>query len=103
MPRKPSDIERVLQAKFGFSRKAVGRGEDHRWYELQLEGLQPIRTKVSHTRQDIVSKVEGKIARQLRVRKGYFDGMMDCTNSSADYQRQVRDDPYPPWNVLIVS
>ena len=102
MPHKPREIESLLQNKFGFGQKAGGRGKDHRWYELQLKDLPPIRTKVSHSTEDIGFALESKIAKQLRVRKPYFDGMMDCTNSSTDYQRQVRDDPFPPWNMLIV-
>jgi hypothetical protein len=58
-----------------------------------------ILTKVSHSKQDIGPKLEGKIARQLRVHKPYFEEMMDCTNSREDYYQQVRESPFPPFNV----
>ena len=96
MPIRPRELESLLINKFGFS-PARGRSEDHRWYELQLPGLPAIATYVSHSKEEIRDKLESKIIRQLRVRKTYFRGMLSCDNSSQDYRRQVRDDPYPPW------
>lgn len=98
MPRKPRQIETLLQAKFGFV-PAEGHSSDHRWFELHLPGLPLILTKVSHSKKDIGPKLESKIARQLRVRKPYFDGMMECTYNREDYYRQVRESPYPPFYV----
>ena len=100
MPYKPKEVERKLQDKFGFS-TAEGHSSDHHWFELLLPGLPAILTKVSHNRKEIRAKLEGKIARQLRVRAGYFQGMIDCTNTREDYYRQVREDPYPPFDVLF--
>ena len=96
MPYKPREIESLLQNKFGFS-LSHGHSSDHRWYQLQLPGLPTILTKVSHNKRDIYGKIEGAMARQLRVRKQYFRGMMDCTNSQEEYYRQVREDPIPPF------
>lgn len=96
MPYKPREIERILRNKFGFD-PAEGHSADHIWYELHLLDLPPILTKVSHSKKDIGRKLEGKIARQLRVRTSYFRGMVDCTHNCEDYCRQVRDDPYPPF------
>jgi hypothetical protein len=98
MPRKPREIEDRLKGKFGFI-EAKARSSDHRWYELRLVGLPVILTKVSHSKAEIGSRLEAKIARQLRVTKRYLDGMIDCSNSSDDYQRQVREDPTPPFDV----
>jgi hypothetical protein len=98
MFRRPSEIEGMLQTKFGFT-SAEGHSSDHRWYELHLEGLPVILTKVSHTKREIRSGLEGKIARQLRVHKPYFDEMLDCTHNREDYYRQVRNDPYPPFDI----
>jgi hypothetical protein len=95
MPRKPREIESTLVNKLGFSR-ATGHSSDHRWYELQLPGLELILTKVSHSRNDIGSKLEGMIARQCRVRRQFFEGMMDCTKTREEYYHQVREDPFPP-------
>ena len=98
MTRRPADIEDKLQNKFGFSR-ARSHSSDHRWYELKLPGLPTILTKVSRSTKDIGDKLEGKIARQLRVRKPFFAGMIDCTKSRADYEHQIRSDPFPPLDV----
>lgn len=98
MPIKVRDFESKLQGKFGFSPSNV-RSDDHRWYELKIPGLPLITTKVSHGTKELSSKLEGFIARQLRVRKAFFLGMIKCTNDSEAYQAQVREDPYPPFNV----
>jgi hypothetical protein len=96
MPIKPRDLEDLLVNKFNFS-PAKGHSSDHRWYELRLPGLPVIATYVSHGKEEIRDKLEGKIIRQLRVRKTYFQGMISCSNNRADYYKQVRDDPYPSW------
>jgi hypothetical protein len=95
----PGKLEGILQNKFGF--EPVKGRSDHRWYELRLPGLPPIRTKVSHSRDPIGPNLQGKIARQLRVTKPYFVGMVSCQNSKADYERQVVDDPHPPFDILF--
>jgi len=100
MPYKPKEVERKLRHKFAFS-PAKEHSVDHHWFELELPGLPAILTKVSHNRREIGAKLEGKIARQLRVRTPYFRGMINCTNSRSDYYRQVRDAPYPPFDVLF--
>jgi hypothetical protein len=98
MPRKPRDVESILTAKFGFI-EAKGHSSEHRWYELRLDGLPVILTKVSHSKSDIGPNLEGKMARQLRVKKRFFGEMMDCTRDATEYERQVRDHPEPPWDV----
>ena len=98
MPRKPREIEDKLRNKFGFTEARAHSG-DHRWYELRLEGLPVILTKISHSKAEIGTKLEGMIARQLRVTKKYLDGMIDCTNSNDDYRRQVTNHPTPPFDV----
>ncbi len=96
MPRKPDDIEQRLLNKFGFT-PALNRDPDHRWYELRLEGLPPIRTFLSHGKKEYHRGLEQAVAQQLHVRAPYFDGMMDCTRSSDDYRSQVRSAPFPPF------
>ena len=98
MPYKPKEVERKLRDKFAFS-PAEGHSLDHRWFELQLLGLPVILTKVSHSRKEIGTNLERMIARQLRVRTRYFRGMINCTNTREDYYQQVREDPYPPFDV----
>lgn len=98
MARNPGEISRCLQSKFDFA-PAKNRSPDHQWYELHLPGLPTILTKLSHGKKDIGAKLEGKIARQLRVRTQFFRKMIDCTRSREDYYQQVRTDPYPPWEI----
>jgi len=98
MARSPRQIESKLQSKFGFSpASARGRSKDHRWYELRLPGLPTIRTKLSHSKKDVGDKLEGKISRQLRVRRPFYERMMSCTKGREDYYEQVKKDPYPPF------
>jgi hypothetical protein len=98
MPIRPSELEGILAGKFNFS-PARNHSSDHRWYELKLTGLPTILTKISHSRSQIRSNLESKIARQLRVRTNYYRGMISCENDCEDYYSQVTNDPYPPWDV----
>ena len=100
MPFRPREVESNLQSKFGFS-PAREHSSDHRWYELRLPGLPSILTKVSHRRGEVSRGVEGKIARQCRVRVPYFRGMMDCTKKREDYYQQVQVAPYPPFSIRV--
>ena len=95
---KPSDLEAMLERKLGFTRSGA-HSSDHRWYELRLPDLPPIRTKVSHSKQAIGSLIEGKVARQLRVRGPYLQELLVCTKSRDEYCQQVKDEPFPPWDV----
>ena len=101
MPFRPRVIENCLQDKFCFS-PATGHGSDHPWYELRLLGLPPIRTKVSHSKREIRAELESKIAKQLRVRTAFFRRMIGCQEDYDDYCRQVREDPYPPWEFIVL-
>ena len=92
MPHKSSEIETLLQYKFGFV-KAKEHSSDHRWYELRLPGLPTILTKVSHGKKEISRKLEGKIARQLRVQGPYFKGMLSCKHSREDYYQKLQENP----------
>jgi hypothetical protein len=98
MPLDPRKTEQSLQSKFGFI-PAPGRSTDHKWYELKLDDLPVITTKFSHSREPITDRIAGLIARQLRVRRSYLNGMIECTNAKEDYYQQVRVDPVPPWDV----
>lgn len=96
MPLRNRDLEATLQSKFGFI--SVPKSSGHRHYVLKLDGLPPIWTMVSHGKQDISSKLEAAIAKQLRVRVAFFREMISCTKSREEYYRQVRTDPFPPWD-----
>ena len=99
MPINPTDLEHILLYKFDFSEAKQGR--DHKWYELQLEGLPVIMTKISHSNNEIHTRLEGKIARQMRVRAPFFKQMISCTRSREQYYAQVRVDPYPPFDFVF--
>jgi hypothetical protein len=98
MPIKIRDAERQIQNKFGFE-PAAERSSDHRWYKLRLEGLPVISTYFSHSKGDLSPMLEGMIARQLRVTRGYFLDMIGCSRGAQEYYQQVREAPVPPWNV----
>jgi hypothetical protein len=98
MPIKTRELESKLQVKFGFSPSKT-HSKDHRWYELKISGLPLILTKVSHGANEISSSgLENRIAKQLRVRVTFFRGMIKCSNNSDAYQKQVSENPYPPYN-----
>jgi len=95
MPIKPRKLERILQNKFHFTQSKEHK--DHRWYILKLPNLPVITTQVSHSRKEIGKPLERIIIRQLRVRKGFYLGMVRCTNSRDDYYQKVNEDPHPPF------
>jgi hypothetical protein len=98
MPYKPREIEKMLTRKLEMSVEDA----DHKWFKLDLEGLPPIRTKLPNHKGDIKPKLEGRICNQLRVRKTFFHGLMDCTKKLQDYEKQIRNDPFPPFDHLLV-
>lgn len=100
MSLKAAEVESLLQTKFDFM-PDQHRESGHRWYKLELPGLPVIRTFFSHGRGSLSADLEGKIARQLRVRKLYFIEMMVCTKAREDYYRQVTKDPFPPFSVRL--
>lgn len=91
------DFEDLLQTKFGFVRTQKEQG--HRWYTLKLDGLPVIATRASHGKEEIAGNLENIIAKQMRVRVPFWRGMMQCTNSRENYYKQVRTDPFPPWDI----
>ncbi len=98
MPLNRRTFEKLLKSKFGFE-EASNRSGDHIWYTLELDGLPAIFTKLSHSEKEISANLAGKIARQLRVPRPFFDGMFECKNDSDAYEAQVREHPVPPWDV----
>lgn len=88
MPFKPGVIEEKLQVKFRFVFESDKK--KHRNYVLQLDGLPPVRTHVSHSREEIRDKLLGVIARELRVDCSYFKGMISCNHTQAEYHQRLR-------------
>src|SRR5437588_9293808 len=99
MARDNREVEATLLSKFAFARSS--QAANHRWLELTLPGLPAIKTKFSHTREDIGDTLWKMIARQLRVPSNYLNGMVNCTNSRDDYYEKVRIEPNPPWGHLM--
>ena len=96
MVHRPGEIASRLQSKFAFV-EDDSRSKDHKCFVLRLDGLPPIRTKVSHSRSDVRDKLLGIMAKELQVRTTFLNGMLDCSNSRDDYENQVRTDPFPGW------
>src|SRR5947209_6024243 len=90
-------VEKCLLNKFKFI-ESPNRESGHRWVEITLPGLPVIATFFSHTREDVGRVLWGKIAKQLRVRSTYLEGMIDCRNSKEDYEHQVCTAPFPPFD-----
>jgi hypothetical protein len=98
MPYKPSEIEKMLLSKL----KCQNKERDHKWFIITIDGLPTIRTKLSHNNKDVGDKLENRIMKQLHVRKKFFHELMDCTKYLIDYEKQVREDPYPPFTELFL-
>lgn len=94
MPKDQHEICALLQTKFGFEEEAGA----HAWFTLELPGLPSIKTHRSRSKK-AGKGLESKMARQVRVRTGFFREMIGCTKSKAEYEQKVREDPYPPWDV----
>lgn len=97
MPIRPRELVSILTTKFQF-RPSEHHSQDHQWYELELEGLPVIATKVSHSNKEIGDRLLGMISKQLRVHRPFYNEMVSCTKSREEYYHQVRDDPFPPWD-----
>jgi hypothetical protein len=94
MAWRSNDVERILKHKFGFT-PASGRSASHRWLQLNLPGMKPVRTMLSHGNKEIGHKLEASMAQQLRVRADYFRGMLACTKSQDDYYQHLMTQPEP--------
>lgn len=96
MGLKYRQLERLLRDKFSFVRDE-DHAVDHKYYVLEISDGPTIRTKVSHGSGELSKGLEGKIAKQLRVRTPFFREMVSCTKDSDQYRSQVLSDPYPPF------
>lgn len=98
MPYKPKEIRSILTGKLGMT---VSQ-RDHTWFLLTLNNLPTIKTKLPNHKGDIGPQLENRICKELRVRKVFFYGLMDCSKYLKDYDEQIRSDPYPPFDQIIV-
>ena len=97
MGLKYRKLEKLLRNKFCFVR-AKHHAVDHKWYELEISDGPTIRTKVSHGSGELGEYLEGKIAKQLRVRTPFFREMMSFRKDFDDYCSKVLNDPYSPFH-----
>jgi len=96
MPRKPREIDEVLKSKFGFT-EARSRSTDHRWYELRLEGLPVILTKVSH------SKGEAMIDHRIGDIRSHFAAVVGATIVRYETAELLLDDgTWDSWTDLPI-
>jgi hypothetical protein len=98
MPFKTQEVLGCLKRKFEFQ-DAKEHSDDHIWVELLLEDLPVICTKFSRGSRELSKKLEAHVARQLRVTKKFFNGMISCSHDRDAYYNQVRAAPVPPWDV----
>jgi hypothetical protein len=101
MAVKSKTLEQILCSKLGFTKRGSKRSRDHHNFILEIQGLPLIQTKLSHSKKDIQSGIQSKIARQMRVRPNFLTEIIKCTRDQAAYINQVRTDPYPPFSVVV--
>lgn len=100
MPYKPAEITHVLTAVLGFTLEKGPRGDDHKWYKLEIDGVpRTIRTFVSHGRSKQYDKgLESKVARELHVSAPFFRQIMRGEKTREDYIHEVKTNPHPPFH-----
>lgn len=87
MPYSKKLIDKRLTGKFGFDRNEKG---DHIRYALVIAGM-TVTTKLSHgSSKDIPAWLESEISKQLKVKKGYFRQMIDCSISQDEYYEELK-------------
>jgi hypothetical protein len=94
MPLDARTIERQLVSKFDFDLDVSG---SHRVLTLRLPGMPLVRTFISHDRREYGNGLVSKVAKQLHVRKRFFEQMIGCTRSREDYYSKIQTDPDPPF------
>ncbi len=89
-------ILRTLRSKFKFT-DVKGKHADI-YVKLDLPGVEPVVTKVSHpksTRKTVGKTLEGLMAKQLRVETPYFRDMIGCTRSQEEYYARLKSEQPP--------
>lgn len=98
MALEANELRRLLTSKFGF--QEMDRSGDHYWYVLYLEGLKPVKTKVSRGHVTYGKALASRVAKQLGVRNRFYQGMMSCDHSREDYYEELSNNPRetpPPY------
>ena len=79
------EMESTLK-KLGFV-PAESKSKAHKWYELNLEEIPKVMTKLSHGRKKISRDLFAKIARQIGVNSPQLRDYAKCTREKEDYYR----------------
>jgi hypothetical protein len=88
MTLKRGKVAAIPKRKFHFV-PSTHRSPDHLWCELELPGRATIFTKLSHSKDELRGPLIGMMARELEVRPYFFVGMIQRSNSEADYRRSL--------------
>jgi hypothetical protein len=95
MALTPKKLISCLRSKLEFEDDEA-RSVDHRYFKLEVPGIQTVRTKVGHHTDDIGPVLESKIAKQLRVPVIFLRDMVACLHGRYEYLELLRRDPPPP-------
>lgn len=87
-----SDTERQLTRKLQMTRR-VGKGQDHRYYDLYIDGRRIAFTKVSTGtgHRTLGPNLVSAMAKQLHVPTPFFEDIINCTKSRNDYLEKLRE------------
>lgn len=86
--RAKKDIESALSEK-GFQRE---HGRDHIFYFFARGGRRTrVYTKVSHSGKDVGPKLISRMARQCKLTKAQFLGLVDCSLTGEGYLKVLMD------------
>lgn len=90
LPR--DDTERQLTQKLQMTLRNR-KGDDHRRYELVINGRRVVRTMVSRGsgHRTLSNDIVSKMAKQLQVTTPFFREVIICTKSREDYLEKLRE------------
>ena len=81
----PKDIENMYVKKLNMQ-PISKKGDSHGWFELQIQGLPTITTKLAtNHNNDIGDELISRMSRQLKITPKIFHGLMDCHIQKEQY------------------
>lgn len=86
MPRKQNDVEKSLVVK-GF---VLSKGDHNYFHYYSTTGKKTrVFTKTSHGAREIDDSLLGCMARQVKLARRDFDGLIDCPLDREAYERKL--------------
>lgn len=85
-------LKRSLGTKFGLAPITIGKDSDHEWLGVTVPGARPVAVMFSLNDADLGDVLVGLICKQLRVRRPYLNGMVQCSNSRQAYYQKLVDE-----------